>query len=228
MRRFASFAFAATVGLAWMGAGGAAQAQGQDHDRPPSGQDDQQENQRRNEEWGLNQPNLSLPQLRNAGPCPYVKVLYDAARYVELKDNQATTAAVGFTGEIETLASACEYKSDDPIKVQARLLFEFGRGAAAQGEHKVYRYWVAVTDRNRGVLDKEYFDVPVDFPAGQDRVVKTEDVTGIVIPRADIHVSGANFEVLVGFDVTPQMAEFNRNGERFRVNASAPQAQASR
>jgi hypothetical protein len=28
--------------------------------------------------------------------------------------------------------------------------------------------------------------------------------------------------------VTPQMAEFNRNGERFRVNASAPQAQASR
>jgi hypothetical protein len=59
-------------------------------------------------------------------------------------------------------------------------------------------------------------------------VVKTEDVTGIVIPRADVHVSGANFEVLVGFDVTPQMAEFNRNGERFRVNAAAPQAQASR
>jgi hypothetical protein len=228
MRRFATFAFAASLGLAWLGAGAAARAQGQDHDHAPGPQDDQQENQRRNEEWGLNQPNLSLPQLRNAGPCPYVKVLYDAARYVELKDNQPTTAAVGFTGEIETLAAACEYKSDDPIKVQTRLLFEFGRGPSAQGEHKVYRYWVAVTDRNRGVLDKEYFDLPVDFPAGQDRVVKTEDVTGIVIPRADVHVSGANFEVLIGFDVTPQMAEFNRNGERFRVNASAPQAQASR
>jgi hypothetical protein len=90
-----------------------------------------------------------------------------------------------------------------------------------------YRYWVAVTDRDRGVLDKQYFDLPVEFPAGADRMFKSEDVFGITIPRADIKVSGANFEVLVGFDVTPQMADFNRNGERFRVNAGETQAQAS-
>ena len=33
--------------------------------------------------------------------------------------------------------------------------------------------------------------------------------------------SGANFEILVGFDVTPQMAAFNRLGKRFRPNAGA-------
>ena len=33
--------------------------------------------------------------------------------------------------------------------------------------------------------------------------------------------SGANFEVLVGFDVTPQMAAFNRDGKRFRLNAGS-------
>jgi hypothetical protein len=110
--------------------------------------------------------------------------------------------------------------------VQARMLLELGRGPSATGAHKVYRYWVAVTDRNRAVIDKEYFDLPVDFPAGQDRVQKIEDITGITIPRADLKVSGANFEVLVGFDVTPQMAEFNRNGERFRVNAGVTTAQA--
>ena len=129
---------------------------------------------------------------------------------------------MGFTGEIETLAAACEYKSDDPIKVQTRLLFEFGRGPSAQGEHKVYRYWVAVTDRNRGVLDKEYFDLPVTFKSGQDRVMITQDITGITIPRADVKVSGSNFEVLVGFDVTPDMAEFNREGKRFFANAGVP------
>ena len=75
--------------------------------------------------------------------------------------------------------------------------------------------------------DVQPFDLPVDFPTGIDRVEKTEDVFGITIPRADIKVSGANFEVLVGFDVTPQMADFNRNGERFRVNAGETQAQAS-
>ena len=156
-----------------------------------------------------------------------MKVLYDAARYVELKGDTPSSANVGFTGEIENLASACEYKNDQPIKVQARVLFELGRGPAAGGDHMTYRYWVAVTDRDKAVLAKEYFDLPVTFPAGTDRVEKTEDIFGITIPRADLKVSGANFEVLVGFDVTPEMADFNRQGKRFRVNAGVTTAQAS-
>ena len=40
--------------------------------------------------------------------------------------------------------------------------------------------------------------------------------------RAPIaNVSGSNFEVLVGFDVTPEMAAFNQAGKRFRANAGA-------
>jgi hypothetical protein len=225
MRRIASFAVLAGIALAWtitpaahaqMGGGGEGQQQQQD--------DDDAKTKKRNEEWGQNQKNLSLPQLRNAGPCPYVKVLYDAGRYVELKNDQPSAAAVMFTGEIENLASACEYKGDQPIRVQARLLFGLGRGPQAGGDRKTYRYWVAVTDRNRAVLAKQYFDLPVVFPAGADRIDRTEDITGIVIPRRDLKVSGANFEVLVGFDVTPAMAEFNRDGERFRVNAGETQA----
>ena len=223
MRRLASFAFLASVATAWVALPSAVHAQGGGgpgggHGGQDQGDEDAK-NRKRNEEWGSDQKNLSLPQLRNAGPCPYVKVLYDAARYVELKDNHPSTSAVGFTGEIQGLSSACEYKGDQPIHVQARLLFALGRGPQARGSSKTYRYWVAVTDRNRAVLQKQFFDLPVTFPAGQDRVTKTEDVLGIVIPRADIKVSGANFEVLIGFDVTPEMASFNRQGERFRVNA---------
>lgn len=216
MRRLASIAFLASVSVAWLGVPAVVYAQGRGGQDQ---QDDDAKKKKHDEEWGSNSKNLSLPQLRNAGPCPYVKVLYDAARYVELTGERASTSAVGFTGEIQDLSSACEYKSDQPIRVQARLLFEFGRGPRAQGNEHTYRYWIAVTDRNRAVLQKQYFDLPVTFPAGQDRVTKTEDVLGIDIPRADIKVSGANFEVLVGFDVTPQMATFNREGERFRVNA---------
>jgi len=220
MRRIASFAILACVATAWLGLPAAVHAQG----GPGGGgqqqrEDDDAKNRKRDEEWGTNQKNLALPQLRNAGPCPYVKVLYDAARYVELKGGRASTGSVGYTGEIDGLSSACEYKNDQPIHVQARMLFALGRGPQAEGREHTYRYWIAVTDRNRAVLQKQYFDLPVSFPAGQDRVTKTEDVLGIVIPRADIKVSGANFEVLVGFDVTPEMAAFNRQGERFRVNA---------
>jgi hypothetical protein len=225
MRAITRLAFAACAAIAWLGPAPSHAQQGGGQQQQ---EDEDAKTRKRNEEWGSDSKTLSLPQLRNAGPCPFVKVLYDAARYVELKDNQAETGAVGYTGEIENLASACEYKGDEPIKVQARLLFALGRGPQASGGEHTYRYWVAVTDRNRAVLDKQYFDLPVSFPAGTDRVEKTEDVFGITIPRADLKVSGANFEVLVGFDVTPQMAQFNRNGERFRANAGSTTAQAGR
>jgi len=232
MRRIATLSFIAGVALAWCvtppahAQGGPGGGRGGPGGGGSPSDDDDAKTKKRNEEWGENGKDLSLPQLRNAGPCPYVKVLYDAARYVELKGNQTSASSVGFTGEIENLASACEYKGDEPIKVQARLLFGLGRGPAAASAQKTYRYWVAVTDRNRAILAKQYFDLPVDFTAGQDRVEKIEDITGISIPRNDIKVSGANFEVLIGFDVTPDMATFNREGERFRVNAGETTAQA--
>ena len=177
---------------------------------------------KKEDEWGDKQ--APLPQLRNAGPCPYVKVLYDAARYIELKDNREASAAVGYTGEIEGLSSACQYKSDEPIKVQAEILFALGKGPQAAGSSKTYRYWVAVTDRNNGVIDKQYFNLPVTFPAGQDRTMVTDKVMGITIPRARATVSGSNFEVLIGFDVTPEMVAFNRDGKRFRANAGVAAA----
>ncbi|MDO9076064.1 MAG: Tat pathway signal sequence domain protein [Brevundimonas sp.] len=158
-----------------------------------------------------------------AGPCPYVKVLYDAARYVELTGDRVTMANVGFTGEIEGLVSDCAYQSDQPITVHTRVQFNLGRGPQAQGDGRTYRYWIAVTERNRAVLAKEYFDLPVNFDGATTATV-TQDQT-IVIPRAEATTSGDHFEVLVGFDVTPAMAEFNRNGNRFRANAGTGAAQ---
>ena len=171
---------------------------------------------RQREEWGDNK--APLPAMRNAGPCPYVKTLYDAARFVEFKDGREASAAVGYSGEIQGIAAGCQYKETQPIKVTMELLFEFGRGPQAAGRQKTYRYWIAVTDRNRDVLAKETFDLPVTFKEGEDRVYIRESIDQILIPRAEITTSGANFEILVGFDVTPEMAAFNRDGKRFRLN----------
>lgn len=168
-----------------------------------------------------------LPEVKNAGPCPFVKVLYDAARYVELKDGQEKSEAVGWTGEIQNVRSTCAYKGADPIKLQVGVNFAFGRGPQAQGLTKTYHYWVAVTARNRAVIDKKDFDIVAAFKPGQDRMTASDILQGIVIPRGDAKVSGGNFEVLVGFDVTPEMAAFNRDGKRFRENSGVQPAGAS-
>jgi len=187
------------------------------------GQRGQQQPEAEQENRGRAPRIAPLRQRPNAGPCPYVKVLYDAARYVELADNRAATTNVGFTGEIEGVTAGCSYRDDEPITVQMDVLFNLGRGPQASGDQRTYRYWVALTERNRAVLAKEYFDLPVSFDGGQTATV-TEEKT-IVIPRIDATTSGSNFEILVGFDVTPEMAEFNRSGSRFRVNAGTTPAQ---
>jgi hypothetical protein len=163
-----------------------------------------------------------LRRRANAGPCPFVKVLYDAARYVELDGGRAAISNVGFTGEIEGVSADCEYREADPIKLDMDILFQLGRGQQASEDQKTYRYWVAVTERNSAVLAKEYFDLPVKFDG--ERTTSVHEERTIVIPRAGIETSGGNFEVLIGFDVTPEMAEFNRSGSRFRANAGTGQA----
>jgi hypothetical protein len=164
----------------------------------------------------------ALDRRANAGPCPYVKILYDAARYVEMTGDQVSAGNVGFTGEIEGLSADCRYRDDQPITVDINLLFRLGRGPQASGDTRTYRYWVAVTERNSAILAKEYFDFSVDF-AGSDRADVEEQIRGLTIPRAGPTVSGGNFEILIGFDVTPEMAEFNRSGSRFRINAGQSQ-----
>jgi hypothetical protein len=208
--------------LAQYGGGGG----GGGHGKPDPDQEEAQK-KKKDEEWNTTQ-NLEIPGKKNAGPCPYVKVLYDAARYLEFKDfDHPSTSGVGYTGEIQGLSSGCAYGLKDPIIVKMELLFAFGRGPMSAGASKDYTYWVAVTDRNQEVLAKEYFTVHANFPSGADRVLVTDRVEGIKIPRADTAVSGSNFEVLVGFDVTPQMADFNRDGKRFHANAATPARSAA-
>ena len=190
--------------------------------------DSEKKKKQKEKEWSLS--SAPLPDVKNAGPCPYVKVLYDASRYVELKDNREASGAVGWTGEIQNLNSDCRYKNVkiiEPISVKMNVNFAFGRGPQAKGDVHSYRYWVAVTGPQNIILAKTYFDMPVRFQAGQDRVQMSQLIDTISIPRAGKAVSGSNFEVLVGFDVTPAMADFNRDGKRFRVNSGVATAAAA-
>ncbi len=179
---------------------------------------------KKDDEW--NERSLQLKKIKAEGPCPYVKVLYDAARFQEFKDNKESSSAAQWTGEINGITSDCAYKGTQPIHVGMDIGFSVGRGPQAEGQTKIYHYWVAVTERDKTVLAKQEFDLPVTFAAGEDRKTVNARIEDIYIPRADITVSGSNFEVLVGFDVTEQNAEFNREGKHFRYVSPTEQKPA--
>ena len=160
---------------------------------------------------------------RNPGPCPRAFALYEAARIVEFKDDEQRFANVGFTGQIQNVRSLCRYFGTRPIKGDLEIAFEFGRGPAADGLSTArYEYFVAVTRKNIAVINKKTFPLDVTFPKGKDRVTVFETLDEIIIPRATENTSGENFEIIVGFVLTPEQRIFNAEGRRFRVTAGQP------
>lgn len=160
----------------------------------------------------------------NAGPCPLLGVLYDSSRLVEFKGAEERIANVAYTAEMRGVRGLCRYTGANPIEMSLEIDMAFGKGPAAEGSSRTYRYWVAVTRANMAPIEKQYFDVTVNFPRGADRMAGPERIERIVIPRANDTVSGANFEILVGFELTPEQIAFNRAGKRFRVDAGAEPA----
>lgn len=175
------------------------------------------------DEAAWSQRRLRVEKRKADGPCPFVKVLYEAARYHEFKDGREALSNAAWTGQINGVSSDCAYLGDEPIETGINIGFSLGRGPMAEGQTKVYRYWVAVTTRNDAVITKQYFDLPVTFEGDNPRQEVNATIGSIVIPRADASVSGDQFEILVGFDVTPQMVAFNRDGRYFRFVSNVEQ-----
>lgn len=161
----------------------------------------------------------ALDTRQNVGPCPPAASLYDSARIVELEGGE-NFGNITYTGEITGVEMFCRYVGSDPIRAQLDIDFAFGKGPAGTADRHSYTYWVAVTRRSGAVLAKEYFTVDADFDGGRLDAVRV-DLDDIVIPRADETISGANFEVLVGFHLTEDQLTFNRDGKRFRLDANS-------
>jgi hypothetical protein len=157
----------------------------------------------------------------NAGPCPLMGVLYDNSRIVDFAQPDAMRYAnIEYTGEMQGVRGLCRYVGADPITMSMEIEMAFGRGPASTSDRQTYRYWVAVTRRGRAPIEKVYFDIDVRWPRGENVVTRTEEIRRIVIPRANEEISGENFEILVGFELTPEQLQFNRDGRRFRIDAA--------
>lgn len=168
----------------------------------------------------------------NVGPCPAVRVLYEASRFVEFPGEKRFEADgttrryafedVGFTGEINRVNSSCRYFGADPIDVSIDLDMALGKGPKAQGNTKYVKYWVSTTRKDVAPIARKEFTGEVVFPEGSDRLALKTPSINITIPRFDATTSGANFEIIVGFVLDDDQLEFNRNGVRFKVDAGAP------
>ena len=149
--------------------------------------------------------------IPNPAPCPRVAVLHDAARFVSF-DGPASAETVAYSGEVLRAEGACRYFEDKPIIADLTITMAFGRGPKGADRTEEFNYFVAVTRTDRAVIHKEVYPIRVTFPRGEDVVQVTQRIDEIVIPRATERVSGTNFEILTGFQLSLEQVNFNRSG----------------
>ena len=155
---------------------------------------------------------------QNVGSCPPAGAIYNSSRVVVFEGDQQVFSGVEYTGEIVGVRLYCRYAGANPVRAEVEIDFAFGKGPAGDSNRRNYDYWVAVTRRSGKVLHKESFTVQADFSDGPIDY-DTEVLQQIIIPRADESVSAANFEILIGFDLTEAQLQYNKEGRRFRLNA---------
>lgn len=155
---------------------------------------------------------------QNAGSCPPAGSIYNASRIVEFEGESQVFPNVAYTGEIVDVRLFCRYAGTNPVRAEIEIDFAFGKGPSADRNRHEYGYWVAVTRRSGKVLNKEHFTVSTNFNDGPI-TSETEVIQRVIIPRADESVSAANFEVLIGFDLTDEQLTYNKEGRRFRLSA---------
>ncbi|MEM8770699.1 MAG: hypothetical protein AAGD92_03515 [Pseudomonadota bacterium] len=151
----------------------------------------------------------------NPAPCPNIVVLADAARVVEF-DGEERVEDVAYSGEIINAEVGCRYSGDRPIQAAVELEMAFGKGPKGEVGEKYFTYFVAVVRKDLEVIAKQDFIAPVDFSERRTIVVKKEDIDEITIPRRGENISGVNFEIIVGFDLTAEQAIFNRSGKSLK------------
>jgi ABC-type proline/glycine betaine transport system substrate-binding protein len=130
--------------------------------------------------------------------CPNVGVLRDAGT---LRTDQGVAILSG-------ILANCGY-DDTSVTIAANVMITARANEGASGGTIPVTYFVAVTDPNRNILSKKTFTTSVTV--GSD----TQETLTQVIPVPKT-MDARWFEVLVGFQLTPEQVAANRNANEGR------------
>lgn len=148
-------------------------------------------------------------------PCPRISVIADAMTVTKFRPGPGRDLTdIVLEGEITAVSLECRRKLDKKtgsgqIAVEISLVFEAERGAADRDRRGALEYFIGVADRDRNVLRKELFSAPVAFTGNVMRVQVTDEPVDLRIPLK-AGQTGADFEILIGFQVDRGELEHNR------------------
>jgi hypothetical protein len=141
-------------------------------------------------------------------PCPTGAIVKDAARKVVYRPGPGRDITdVVFEATLARISIGCKY-DDTGVAVDTAVTIIGARGPADTTRRAEVRYFAAVLDPGNAILGKREFQTTLQFPLNVDRGATTEEL----VQRIPVgkNVSAGNFTIVVGFQLTREELEANR------------------
>ena len=148
--------------------------------------------------------------------CPMVSILPEASsitRYA--KGMRRTVLDVDFSGKITGIEGKCFYELNSDtdfgiVTINVITKFKMRRGSANKSQKADFLYFASVVNNQGKVLEKQTFPYSIKFSKNRSWVKNEDSPIELIIPLADENI-GQNFTVFVGFQLSQEELEFNRN-----------------
>ena len=145
-----------------------------------------------------------------APPCPKVALLADAAHLTVYRDGPGRDLTdIRFEADLGRISGECVYrKRNTQVTVEMKLTIVAKRGPADRDRLADLGYFVAILDAQANVLARQEFQSQIEFPLDQAQVGTLEELEQVIPLKKD--QPGSDFDVLVGFRLTPEQLQRNR------------------
>lgn len=156
-------------------------------------------------------------------PCPDVSVLGDAAHVTKFVDGPGRDLIdVRYEGDIADASGSCNYDINKETKagtldVEMTVAMDLSRGPAEHGGTVPVSYFVAITGKDKQILNKQHFSADVTFPPNTSELAWRDEPVYLSIPLK-AGETGDDFQVFVGYDLSQDELQYNRK----RVGVTTP------
>ncbi len=141
--------------------------------------------------------------------CPHAGILADAADLTRYRQGAAghDLTDMVLDGRVTGVSGVCSRNGRD-TDVTVAVSLRLARGPAAGAADLEVPFFIAVS-RNGEVLDKQVYRVAPVFASNADTTRLTTDPVTLILPTRPSQ-PGSSFDVVAGFQLTPEEVAFNR------------------
>jgi len=147
-------------------------------------------------------------------PCPRVTVLKNVSELTRFKEGPGRDLIdVLFEAKVQNVLSACDYDVDydsrvGTIHAQVAPVILAKRGPANTDRSADLKYFVAVVDEQKNILQKSIFPLKLGFPGNlTQNEVRDEPIDLTIV--TDGSTDGRNYEIYVGFQLSREEMAYN-------------------